>query len=176
MALTRRRVAAVAVLAAVVVAALAARRLAAGGDAARADGACRPAVDRGVLPTWARTGFSAAEPRLPHVVGRRGTIAALLFGDPLSAPPAPARSNKILWVARRPLNGPADLTVRAQRMEGRRRVGAPVRRRVAGGPGPSIIDVPRPGCWRMRLRWAGRTDELDLEYASRAPGSIRRDP
>jgi hypothetical protein len=38
---------------------------------------------------------------------------------------------------------------------------------VVGGPGPSGINLPSPGCWRLTLQWSGRTDHLDLEYRSR---------
>ena len=62
------------------------------------------------------------------------------------------------------LQGPK---IRAQRMEGRRRVGRPVTRVVVGGPGPSGINLPAPGCWRLSLRWSGRADELDLRYVRR---------
>jgi hypothetical protein len=76
--------------------------------------------------------------------------------------------NKILWAARR-ANGTA-LWIRARRMAGSDRVGAPVSRVIAGGPGPSIVNLPAPGCWRLTLRWAGETDTLDLEYvANRRP-------
>jgi len=30
-----------------------------------------------------------------------------------------------------------------------------VNRLVRGGPGPSIINLPTAGCWRLALRWAG---------------------
>jgi hypothetical protein len=43
-----------------------------------------------------------------------------------------------------------------------------VQRTVAGGPGPSIVDLPAPGCWRLTLRWAGRADQVDLAYARRS--------
>jgi hypothetical protein len=129
--------------------------------------ACHSAVHHGVLPTWARTGFSDPRPRLPHVIGRSGEIAALVFGFPLRSPPLKDRGNKILWVSRRTVEPLSDLRIRAQRMEGRRRVGRPVTRVVAGGPGPSGINLPAPGCWRLTLRWSGRTDELDLRYVRR---------
>ena len=128
-------------------------------------GACHAAIDRGVIPPWARTGFSDKEPRMPHVVARGGRLAALLFGDPLTSPPRPDVSNKILWVSRTPQNAPSDLRLSAQRMEGDRADGNPVSRTVAGGPGPSIIDLPQAGCWRITARWAGQQDELDLVYA-----------
>jgi hypothetical protein len=128
---------------------------------------CHSVVHHGVLPTWARTGFSDPRPRLPHVLGRSGEIAALVFGYPLRSPPAKDRSNKILWVSRRDVRPLSDLRIRAQRMEGRHRVGRPVTRVVVGGPGPSGTDLPVPGCWRLTLRWSGRTDELDLRYVRR---------
>jgi hypothetical protein len=140
------------------------------GSSARAGSsaaACHSAVHHGVLPTWARTGFSDPRPRLPHVIGRSGEIAALVFGYPLRAPPGKARANKILWVSRRAVRPLSDLRIRAQRMEGRRRVGRPVTRVVVGGPGPSGIDLPAPGCWRLTLRWSGRSDQLDLRYVRR---------
>jgi hypothetical protein len=129
--------------------------------------ACHSAVHHGVLPTWARTGFSDPRPRLPHVLGRSGEIAALIFGYPLRSPPLKDRGNKILWVSRRAVKPLSDLRIRAQRMEGRRRVGHPVTRVVVGGPGPSGIDLPAPGCWRLTLRWSGRSDHLDLRYVRR---------
>ena len=101
------------------------------------------------------------------MVGRRGEIAALVFGYPLRSPPLKNRGNKILWVSRREVTALSDLRIRAQRMDGRWRVGRPVTRVVVGGPGPSGIDLPAPGCWRLTLRWSGRSDELDLRYVRR---------
>ena len=116
-------------------------------------------VDRGVLPAWARTGFSDPEPTMPHVVGDAGRITAVLFGDPLTAPPAPDRSNKILWVARQTPEPPAQLTIRAT--QGNRTITRKV------DVGPSFVDLP-PGCWRLSLSWTGgNADTLDLAYAER---------
>jgi hypothetical protein len=129
--------------------------------------ACHSVVHKGVLPSWARTGFSDPRPRLPHVLGRSGKIAALVFGYPLRSPPVKDRGNKILWVSHRAVKPLSDLRIHAQRMEGRRRVGRPVTRVVVGGPGPSGINLPAPGCWRLTLHWSGRTDELDLRYVRR---------
>jgi hypothetical protein len=31
-----------------------------------------------------------------------------------------------------------------------------------------VIDLPKPGCWRMTLRWDDRsTDTVDLPYVAR---------
>lgn len=126
--------------------------------------ACDARVERGVLPAWARAGFSEAEPIVPHVIGRSSEVAAIIFGDPLSSPPSAGHTNKVLWVARQTSASPTTLEISAQRMVGATPVGEPVERRVEGGPGPSTVDLPDAGCWRLTLTWANRTDSLDLGY------------
>ena len=117
---------------------------------------CGQTIERGVLPGWARTGFSEKQPRIAHVLGREGELAAILFGDPLTAPPSEKRSNKILWVARRtPPPGPLELKA----TNGSRTIN----RVIETGPGPSGVDLPA-GCWHIDARWPGGRDELDLTY------------
>jgi hypothetical protein len=116
-----------------------------------------------VIPEWARTGFSDPRPRVPHVLGHDGEIVAILFGG-LYSPPRKDEGNKVLWVAKDPVQPLSDLRISAQRVEDGRAVGKPAQRTVAGGPGPSGIEMPAAGCWRMTLRWSGRTDELELRY------------
>lgn len=128
--------------------------------------ACASAVKTGVLPRWARGGFSDPKPRMPYELGRAGDIAALVWGNPLLSPPPRTHNNKILWVSRVQTQAGSNLRIAAQRMQGTRPVGTPVSRTVAGGPGPSIINLPQSGCWRLTLRWSGRVDWLDLNYAS----------
>ncbi|WP_010042559.1 MULTISPECIES: hypothetical protein [Streptomyces] len=100
-----------------------------------------------------------------HIIGDKGEIAAILFGYPYHAPAAEGRENKILWVAK-DTEGAADagpddrLTIKA-RLTGTNEV---VTRSVTGGPGPSLVDLPKPGCWKFSLSWAGHSDHLDLEY------------
>ena len=127
---------------------------------------CHSQVSRAVLPIWARGGFSGPQPRMPHAVGRSGQIAAIVFGYPLRSPPAQGRNNKILWVSRTQAKTIAPFWIRAQRMDGARPVGAPVRHIVSTGPGPSIVDLPEAGCWRFTLSWSGRKDSLDLAYGA----------
>jgi hypothetical protein len=124
-------------------------------------GSCAVSVPSRVLPPWARTGFSAAEPRMPYVLGARGDIVAILFGDPLAAPPRRDLSNKILWVSRVPLV-PGDPLVVHARLDG---TGTRVTRTVPGGPGPSGVDLPGAGCWHLTLNWSGHTDTMDLRYS-----------
>jgi hypothetical protein len=128
--------------------------------------ACSVRVDHGVLPLWARGGFSDPKPRMPHVVGRSGRIAAILFGYPLRSPPSQRRANKILWVSRAAIETPTALWIHAQRMKGERSVGPPAERVLTGGPGPSYVNLPEPGCWRLTVSWAGRRDVLDLAYSA----------
>lgn len=126
-------------------------------------GACHSQVRKGVLPAWARAGFTQPLPRVPYTVGAHDRIAAIPFVS-LDSPPAADHNNKILWVSRVPPYGGHDLKISAQRMSVTRPLGAPVNRTVTGGPGPSIINLPSPGCWRLTLQWSGWTDQLDLEY------------
>jgi hypothetical protein len=133
--------------------------------------ACAASLHNSVLPTWSRAGFSDPKPVMPHVLGRSGSIVAILWAnhDPLVSPPLETRNNKILWVARAPLPvfKTTTLYIAAQRMVGTHRVGSRVSRIVRGGPGPSIINLPSAGCWRLALTWAGHHDSLDLRYAPR---------
>ncbi len=129
--------------------------------------ACRSVVDDRVLPRWARGGFSEASPRPPHVFSASGQMVAILFGYPLTSPPPRRHSNKILWVSQAATDLGSDLRISAQRINGTKLAGPAVARMVTGGPGPSTIDVPTPGCWRLTLRWSGRTDTVDLRYALR---------
>jgi hypothetical protein len=128
--------------------------------------ACASQVRTGVLPQWARGGFSDPKPRMPYELGRAGNIAALVWGFPLLSPPPHTHNNKILWVSRVTAQPGSDLRIAAQQMQGTHPLGAPVSRTVMGGPGPSIINLPASGCWRLTLRWSGRVDSLDLDYVA----------
>jgi hypothetical protein len=98
---------------------------------------------------------------MPYVLGDHGKIVAILWADPLHSPPLANENNKILWVARvLPVPGP--LTIQATLNE----TGQTVTREVAGGPGPSIINLPRAGCWSFNLSWAGNRDQLELRYVA----------
>jgi len=129
---------------------------------------CQPRVVDGVIPSWAQAGFHPPDRRMPYEIGAQGHIAALLWAYPLLAPPPTTHNNKILWVSEVSTSG-APLIISAQRMMGSDPIGQPARRTVAGGPGPSIINLPGAGCWRLELRWSGHHDTLDLDYL-RNPG------
>jgi hypothetical protein len=126
---------------------------------------CSRKVPVHLLPPWARTGFSDPKPHMPFVLSAQGKIGAIVWGNPLIAPPDPDRSNKILWVSHTPFKpGGGDLRISAQRIVAGKPVGAPLARSVMGGPGPSLVDLPA-GCWHLNLSWWGQTDTMDLNYS-----------
>lgn len=126
-------------------------------------GPCGSPVSTGALPAWARAGFNDDGSGIPHVAGRSGDILAIVFGSPLSAPPSADHNNKILWVSKAPLTG-GDLKISAS-LDG---TGETAERAVTGGPGPSTVDLPKAGCWRLTLNWSGHTDTMDLTYTTPA--------
>ena len=164
----RRRFAAVAgaVSAVAIVATAVPLTLAGGPPGPGTPGGCVSHVPVRTLPAWARSGFSGPRPRVSYVSSDHGRMIAILFGQPLTSPPSKDHNNKILWVARAgPGNeppGPSDPDLRITAELGD---GTAVVRTVRGGSGPSIIDLPKPGCWHLTLRWSGHTDTLDLRYA-----------
>ena len=120
---------------------------------------CAHAVITSVLPSWARAGFTPDAYLQPHVTGTQDEIIGVLFANPLRSPPANGQQNKILWVAKD--HGAGSLKITA-RLAGSSRV---VTRIVADGPGPSIIDMPAPGCWQLTLTWSGHRDTVSLPYS-----------
>jgi hypothetical protein len=116
------------------------------------------------LPVWAQAGFSPPDRAMPHVTGEAGDIVAILWADrdALHSPPLQDSRNKILWVSRIPFVAPNPLVITATLADSTRTVTVSV----PGGPGPSTIDVPAPGCWTFHLSWSGHTDELKLRYVA----------
>jgi hypothetical protein len=133
-------------------------------SASQASNTCAQQPPVSPLPVWARSGFSPPDQAMPHVMGQAGNIVAILWQtrDALHSPPLQDISNKILWVSRVPLAAPYPLIIRATLAGGTRTATLSV----AGGPGPSIIDLPAPGCWTFHLSWSGHTDELQLRYVA----------
>ncbi|MET8348399.1 MULTISPECIES: hypothetical protein [unclassified Micromonospora] len=130
---------------------------------------CGPRIETGSLPDWADAGFSG-DARVPHVFGAKGDIVAVLFAHPLAQVRQDGSNNKILWVSRpastsSETTSPKALAITATLYGTDTRV----TREVAGGPGPSIIDMPHAGCWKLELRWSGHTDTMDLVYTDRLP-------
>ena len=120
--------------------------------------ACESTVTRAVLPEWARTGFSDPEPVMPFVRSASGNVVGILFTDELASPLRPDVANKVLWVWRQL---PADpMTIHATaRLNG---TGPVVTAGLPTPAGPSYVDLPSPGCWRLTLTWTGGSDTIDL--------------
>ena len=116
------------------------------------------------LPVWARSGFHPANLAMPHVMGEAGNIVAILWAprDALHSPPLQDRNNKILWVSKIPSTSLDPLIIKAALAGSARTVTVSV----PGGPGPSIIDLPAPGCWTLQLSWSGHSDKLKLRYVA----------
>jgi len=121
---------------------------------------CGP-LKTGPLPDWALSGFSDPTETPPFARSASGDLVAIVFGNPLRADPAAqGPQNKILWVTRT-LPQPTDqLTITAQ-LENSDQV---TEIDLHQPPGPSVVDVPAPGCWLMQLRWGEHTDTIALRY------------
>jgi Peptidase family M23 len=109
------------------------------------------------LPDWMRGGFSGTRPKAPFVTSVKGQIGAILLAN-LQVNPK-GHSNKILWVSKPKVTRPDDLRIIATSDDNK-----VVTRIVPGGPGPSIIDLPSEGCWRLDLAWSGNHDTIGLRY------------
>lgn len=116
--------------------------------------ACNGNISTAALPTWARAGFGPDGLHTPHVFGAHRAIVGILFGELRAHQPA-GTNNKILWAAR---DGYGNLQITA-RLEG----SATTATR-AVDLGPSIVDLPTAGCWRMTLTWSGHRDTIALRY------------
>lgn len=125
-------------------------------DVAGAPPQCHSEPTRGVLPEWARAGFTDPEPVMPFVRSASGDIAAILFTGALYSPPRKDVANKVLWTWRAL---PGDPQVSA-RKDG---TGPVVTAGLPSPTGPSYVDLPSPGCWRLTITWPGGRDTIDLE-------------
>jgi hypothetical protein len=70
-------------------------------------------------------------------------------------------NNKVLWVSRLPQTPVTDLRIDGRLADG----SVTAHRTVSGGPGPSYVNLPQPGCWHLSLHWSGHHDTLNLYYA-----------
>jgi hypothetical protein len=120
---------------------------------------CPAQVRTDALPGWARAGFTGDGAGVPHVLGARGEIVAVLFAYPPHTSSDPNGPTKILWVSRPPQRAGDPLRIAGTTRDGR----GSFRHDVANGPGPSGVPFPTPGCWHLDLRWGANSDSLDLK-------------
>jgi hypothetical protein len=120
--------------------------------------ACRSNVVTGVLPVWARGGFSDPQPVMPHVTSASGRIVGILF-EPLTGPPRDDSGDKVLWVWQDPVIQGVHAVAR---LDG---TGPAISFVDPGVTGPSSVSLPSPGCWRVTITWKGGSDTIDLGAA-----------
>jgi hypothetical protein len=127
-------------------------------------------LHRGSPPPWTASAWASSSgppSSLPYGTTARANAAAFIFGYPLRAGDPSNPANKILWIVRLPRNG-SNLVIRARPLREAKPV-VTVTRTADSSPGqiyPSIVNVPRAGCWRLTLHWAGHSDALDLLWAA----------
>ena len=122
--------------------------------------ACTP-LQTGPLPEWARAGFSSPEGP-PYQLSATGSMAAIMFGNPLLAPADPNRANKILWVAKQTPSGTDRLVINAALEGGDLQHSVDI----GSAPGPSYVDMPAPGCWQLTLTWGANSDTMNLLWSA----------
>ncbi len=121
----------------------------------------------GGIPAWLDEAGAHNNPTVvPYVLASPTRAAGFIFGNPLSASPRQDPSNKILWVVGLPRNG-SSLEITGHPLNAL----APlvhVTQAANSSPGeiyPTIVDVPKPGCWHFDLAWAGNKTSVDLMYS-----------
>ena len=131
----------------------------------RASWTC-PVPVNGVLPTWARSGWSPTTQLVRHLLRTDQAIVAVPFGWPLRDPAhQPSdHANKILWIAKAD-GGPLHIVATEQA------TGETAITELPNGPGPSIVDMPRAGCWRFALTWGKQRDEMFIRYYGESPSA-----
>jgi hypothetical protein len=116
-------------------------------------------MQKDTLPAWARGGFNPPKQSEPYVIGAKHHIVGVLFARPLYSPPVRSgQQNKILWIPKVIRQRGAMMKITA-RLAGSDAV---VTRRVNAGP--SIVNLPSAGCWKLTLSWSGQRDTVDVRY------------
>jgi hypothetical protein len=121
---------------------------------------------KGGVPAWLDAAGANNNPDfLPYIVANPPNAAAFLFAYPLRAGHPGDPSNKIFWVVRLPRNG-TDLQITGHPAGATTptiRDSFPAN----SSPGeiyPSIVDVPKAGCWHFDLTWAGHAAAVELQF------------
>jgi hypothetical protein len=119
-------------------------------------------------PAWAQGGWTHVKGTpwgVPWALGTGGDAVAFVFANELVAGGSPridGTNNKVLWVAK---GSPTNFVVEGIPPGGTQAV-------VTVNGGPSIVDVPSPGCWKFQLTWgdgAGSTINLTVLAAGSTP-------
>ncbi len=133
-----------------------------GGGKETTAGCAASSLHSGGSPNWART--AQVPTGTPYALGVGDPVAAIFFAYPLRAGHPTRPSNKVLWVVGRPRAG-HPLLIAASPGDGTGNV-VHFRFPANSGPGeiyPSIIDLPTPGCWHLRVEWGAHRAAIDVE-------------
>ena len=133
--------------------------------AAPSPSAARPtdAPERPSAPSPVSLSCGGGAPR--RLVGARHHIAGDVFGWPLRAPADPGHANKILWRTRH--SGGGDLFVSALLNGSALMVHRRVEQTMSVDTAmPSMVNVPRAGCWTFSLRWGRQRDVVAVRYTT----------
>ena len=118
----------------------------------------------GPYPDWiANAGLPSG---MRYVMSHEGNLVGVLFANPLAAPPRPdpGPHNKVLWISKAARDGnPLRLTLTPSGG------GQPVtvEQPANSSPGeiyPSIVDVPKAGCWTVTAEWGTNRATFELTY------------
>ena len=126
-----------------------------------------PAPDH--TPTPERSPTTSMSLPCPHgmqrrLIGVKHNIIGAVFAPRLVSPPSQRYANKILWSSEQ--TGSADLLISASLNGSTLRVDRRVEGNAAPGSSrPSIIDVPKAGCWTFSLRWGETSDVVAVLYS-----------
>lgn len=120
----------------------------------------------GGIPSWLDDAGAHNNPTgLPYVVASPVHAAGFVFGYPLSAGHRQDPSNKILWVVGVPRAG-SSLEITGHPLNALT-PSVHVTQPANSTPGeiyPTIVDVPKAGCWHFDLAWSGNKTSVDLLY------------
>lgn len=130
---------------------------------------CLPAaVHHGRPPRWTASAFADSSRgfSIAYALASGDAAAAFLFSHPLRPARSENDANKILWVMRYPRHGQPLTVTAVQPGTGTRPVQAQWSANAEPGEiYPSSFEVPRPGCWRVTVAWAGHRATVDLAVA-----------
>jgi hypothetical protein len=120
----------------------------------------------GAIPAWMNAAGANNNPTgVPYVVASPAIAGGFVFGYPLRAGHPYSPTNKILWVVGLPRNG-SSLEISGHPLNAAT-PSVTVTQPADSSPGeiyPSIVDVPKPGCWHFNLAWSGNRTSVDLMY------------
>lgn len=127
---------------------------------------CTPARTHvGAPPAWTASAWSDSSPgfTVPYALASGDSAAAFMFSHALRVGHPTDPANKVLWVVRYPRDGkPLIITARwSEDPSLKVRISQPAN----SSPGeiyPTYIDLPKPGCWKLGLKWGAHRANVDL--------------